>query len=128
MDCVTSVSYTHLAVVVYFLLKPSLGTETVSWLCILAAAPFSAIGFVKYNGLTAEKFIWAFIKSEILIPKRLVFRNSNLYYTLFSDLLGSDEELKKIRKKKRKQEKRLAKRNKRKSKRNRKKEDVINND
>ena len=117
-----------IAVVVYFLLKPSLGTETVSWLCILAAAPFSAIGFVKYNGLTAEKFIWAFIKSEILIPKRLVFRNSNLYYTLFSDLLGSDEELKKIRKKKRKQEKRLAKRNKRKSKRNRKKEDVINND
>lgn len=117
-----------IAVVVYFLLKPSLGTETVSWLCILAAAPFAAIGFVKYNGLTAEKFIWAFIKSEILIPKRLVFRNSNLYYTLFSDLLGSDEELKKIRKKKRKQEKRLAKRNKRKSKRNRKKEDVINND
>ena len=47
----------------YFLLKPHLGTETVSWVCILEAAPFAALGFVKYNGMTAEKFLWAFIKS-----------------------------------------------------------------
>ena len=70
------------AVCAYFLLRPHLGTETVSWVCILVAVPFAVVGFVKYNGMTAEKFIWAYIKSEILIPKRLVFRNTNLYWQL----------------------------------------------
>ena len=70
------------AVCAYFLLRPHLGTETVSWVCILVAVPFAVVGFVKYNGMTAEKFIWAYIKSEILIPKRLVFRNNNLYWQM----------------------------------------------
>lgn len=70
------------AVCAYFLLRPHLGTETVSWVCILVAVPFAVVGFVKYNGMTAEKFIWAYIKSEILIPKRLVFRNTNLYWQI----------------------------------------------
>lgn len=70
------------AVCAYFLLRPHLGTETVSWVCILVAVPFAVVGFVKYNGMTAEKFIWAYIKSEILIPKRLVYRNTNLYWQI----------------------------------------------
>lgn len=70
------------AVWAYFLLRPHLGTETVSWVCILVAVPFAVVGFAKYNGMTAEKFIWAYIKSEILIPKRLVFRNTNLYWQM----------------------------------------------
>ena len=40
------------AVGLYFLLRPYVGTETVSWVCILGAAPFAALGFVKYNGMT----------------------------------------------------------------------------
>ena len=59
------------AVALYFILKPYLGTETVSWVCILGAVPFAVLGFVKYNGMTAEKFIYAWIKSEILMPKRV---------------------------------------------------------
>lgn len=35
------------AVGLYFLLKPYVGTETVSWMCILGAAPFAALGFIK---------------------------------------------------------------------------------
>lgn len=58
----------------YFLLKPYLSMETLSWLCIILAAPFAALGFVTYNGMTAEQFVWAWIKSEILMPKRLVFK------------------------------------------------------
>jgi hypothetical protein len=34
------------------------------------------LGFVKYNGMTAEKFIWAWIKSEFLMPKELVFHST----------------------------------------------------
>lgn len=70
------------AVGLYFLLKPHLGTETVSWVCVLGAAPFAALGFVKYNGMTAEKFICAWIKSEFLIPKKLIFHSTNTYFEL----------------------------------------------
>ena len=70
------------AVGLYFLLKPYVGTETVSWVCILGAAPFAALGFVKYNGMTAEKAIYAWIKSEFLMPKKLVFYSTNVYYEL----------------------------------------------
>ena len=68
------------AVILYFLLKPSCGIETLSWVCILGAAPFAALGFIKYNGMTAEKFVAAWIKSMILTPKRLTFKPINLYY------------------------------------------------
>lgn len=70
------------AVGLYFLLKPHLGTETVSWVCILGAAPFAALGFLKYNGMTAEKFIWAWLKSEFIMPRKLTFHATNIYYEL----------------------------------------------
>ena len=79
------------AVGIYFLLKPYVGTETVSWMCILGAAPFAALGFVKYNGMTAEKFLWVWIKSEILMPKYLVFHPENLYYELAKDEIRKQE-------------------------------------
>ena len=34
----------------------------------------------KYNGMTAEQFVWAWIKSEFLMPKKLMFLPDNLYY------------------------------------------------
>jgi hypothetical protein len=76
------------AVGIYFLLKPYLGTETVSWVCVLGAAPFAAMGFVKYNGMTAERFIWAWLKSEFAVPKRLTFRAVNLYYEAIKPGMG----------------------------------------
>ena len=68
------------AVGIYLGLRDALGTETVSWLCILGAAPFAAMGFVKYHGMTAEKFFAAWLRSEFLVPKRLTFRPTNLYW------------------------------------------------
>ena len=74
-----------IAVLIYFTFKPALGLETVSWVCIIAAAPFAAIGFLKYNGMTAEKFIAAWMRSEILLPEHLCFGNTNLYYNMFRE-------------------------------------------
>ena len=68
------------AVGLYFLLRPRFGTETLSWVCILGAFPFAAMGFIKYNGMTAEQFVWAWLKSEFLMPKKLMFLPDNLYY------------------------------------------------
>ena len=80
-----SVLAVAVAVVLYFVLKPIVGMETVSWVYILGAAPFAALGFITYHGMTAEKFLWAWIKSEILMPKRLTFRPTNLYYEALKD-------------------------------------------
>ena len=73
------------------LLKPTLGTETTSWICILAAAPFAALGFVKYNGMTAEKFVIAWVKSEFLTPKKLTFKSTNTYYELMKPVIEQKE-------------------------------------
>ena len=67
------------AILLYFTLRPYLGLETLSWLCIIGAAPFGAIGFIKYHGMSAEKFLWAWIKSEILLPKKMGFSAVNIY-------------------------------------------------
>ena len=79
------------AVGLYFLLRPHFGTETLSWMCILGAAPFALIGFVKYNGMTAEQFLWAWIKSEFLMPKRLLFAPDNLYYEALKETIQDHE-------------------------------------
>lgn len=67
------------AVVLYFLLKPIFGIETLSWVCIVGAAPFAALGFFKYHGMTAEKVLFTYLKSEILMPKELTFISKSYY-------------------------------------------------
>ena len=88
------------AVGAYFTFIPILGLETTSWVCILVALPFAILGFVKYNGMTAEKFVWAWIKSEILLPKRLLFRNTNIYYGLLHQVAKQKMSKSKVEKKK----------------------------
>lgn len=69
-----------IAVVLYLTLKPVLGLETVSWLCIIGAVPFAAMGFVKYHGMNAEEFLWAWLRSELIEPRELRFESSTIYY------------------------------------------------
>jgi hypothetical protein len=56
--------------------------------CILGAAPFAAMGFIRYNGMTAERFLWAWLRSEFIVPKRLIFRATNLYYEALKPAFG----------------------------------------
>ena len=67
------------AVGVYFGLRGVVGTSEIGWICVLAAFPFALGGFFTYNGMTFEKFLLALIRSELLYPKRLVFKSENLY-------------------------------------------------
>ena len=53
------------AVGLYFLLKPVLGLETTSWVCILGAVPFALLGFFSYHGLTAERFLVVWLHDQI---------------------------------------------------------------
>ena len=79
------------AVGLYFLLRPHFGMETVSWMVILAAAPFAMLGFVSYHGMTAEQFIRAWVRSELIEPKQLCVQVSNLYYEALKDTIASHE-------------------------------------
>lgn len=79
------------AVLLYFLLKPHVGMETVSWLCILGAAPFAAMGFIKYNGQTFGQLVQAWVRSELLMPKRLLFLPENLYHEAVKGVLEAWE-------------------------------------
>lgn len=65
------------AVGIYFGCRSFLGTETLSWLCMVGAAPFAALGFIRYNGMTAEQLVRAWFRSEVRMPRRLLFRGTN---------------------------------------------------
>lgn len=75
------------AVGVYLGLKDMLGTEITGWLSILSAAPFAGCGFFKYHQMTLEQFVWAWLKSEVLYPKRLVFCSENLYAACMDEMI-----------------------------------------
>ena len=75
------------AVALYFALKPIVGMETVSWVCILGAAPFAAMGFITYHGMTAEQFLLTWFRSEMLEPRELRFEPTNLYYEALRDTI-----------------------------------------
>ena len=80
-----------MAVGLYFGLRPLVGNEEVGWMCILGAAPFAACGFFKYHGMTAEQVAWAWLKSEFLYPKKLVFKSDSLYYEAMKDAITEGE-------------------------------------
>lgn len=86
-----SVLAAGIAVVLYFVLKPIVGAETVSWMCILGAAPFAAMGFITYHGMSAVQFLWAWLRSELIEPKEIRFEPVNIYYEALRDSIGKHE-------------------------------------
>lgn len=91
-QCIFSVLAMGVAVALYFVLKPYVGTETVSWMCILGAAPFAALGFITYHGMTAEQFLWAWLRSEFIEPRFLHSEPvHNIYYDALSSVVEAHE-------------------------------------
>lgn len=75
-----------IAILAYFGLRDYLGNEGVSWVCILVAMPIALIGFVTYHEMTLEHFALAWIKSELIMPKRLWFASNNYMYLAYQAL------------------------------------------
>lgn len=90
-QCFFSVLAILAAVGIYFGTHSLLGEELTGWLCVLGAAPFAACGFFKYHGMNAEQFLWAVIKSELLYPKRLLYRTENLYLSCMEETILAGE-------------------------------------
>ena len=75
------------AVGIYFGLKNYIDKETVSWLCIVCAAPLAAAGFFKYNGMNFEQFLVAFVYSEILCSGVRTYQSENYLYEAYKEVL-----------------------------------------
>lgn len=86
------------AVGVYFALSNVLDKETVSWLCIVCAAPIAVTGFFQYNGLNFEKFVWTVIKSEFLLSGVRLYKSRNIYNELLEEVKRNDRTEKKHKK------------------------------
>ena len=108
------------AVGLYFILRPYFGIETLSWMCILGAAPFAILGFVKYNGMTAEQFLIAWFRSKFLMPSHFVFKSDNYYAIKYKPIIENNLKRDFIKNKKEHKDKK----DKNKSKKNKKKKSL----
>lgn len=78
-QCICSVAAIAVSAISYVVLAPRVGVEITSWVCLITAAPFAALGFVRYHGMSAEKLFWAVLRT-VIEPRRLGFSANNLYY------------------------------------------------
>lgn len=83
-QCVCCVLAIIATVMLYFLLRPHLGTELLSWACILGAAPFAAMGFFSYHGMTAEQFLLNWLRTTVLESHQFPFQTESLWFRLVS--------------------------------------------
>ena len=79
------------AVGVYFYTRNTVSQEVITYLCIAAAAPFAAIGFIRYNGMPMEKIFVAWLKDNILVPRRLTVKSNNIYLEALRDYFARKE-------------------------------------
>ena len=75
------------AVGIYFGLSNVVDKETVSWLCIVCAAPLAAAGFFNYNGMNFEQFVVAYIYSEFLCSGVRTYKSENYIYEAYKEVL-----------------------------------------
>ena len=96
---ICSVAAVGAAVGIYFGLKNYIDKETVSWLCIVAAAPIAVAGFFNYNGMNFEEFIGAWFRSEFLATGVRKFESTNYLYEIVKEEID-DGNMGYVRKKK----------------------------
>ena len=99
----------------YFLCKDRLGTEMTSWLCMLGAAPFAALGFIRFQGMYTEDIVKTALYSFLLSSTNLINKPFDLYEEIFNSIINQsrkesivhDKKLWKIEKAKQRKNNRL---------------------
>ncbi len=79
------------AVAVYFGTRETISKDVITYLCIAAAIPFAAIGFIKYNGMPMEKIVVAWVKDNFIVPRRLTVKSNNIYLEALKGYLAKQE-------------------------------------
>lgn len=83
-----------IAIPLYFYGKKYIGKEAVNWLIMLIVTPILLVGYVSYNGLPFEHFALLYLKMNVL-PQKLKYEQSDLYYKLRQDLIKDKKRKKK---------------------------------
>lgn len=100
-QCVYSAIACVVAVFLYFRFEKLLGLELTSWLCIIGALPFAALGFICFQSMSAGQIVMTVIKSFILSHRQLIDQPFNLYFEAYKGVMSKyDKKLFKIEKNK----------------------------
>jgi len=75
---------------VYLLCNRRMSMEAVSWLCVAAAVPFGAFGFVRWHGMAFEQIIGVFVRSRLVLNRPLFFRPENPLKALAHTKVGKN--------------------------------------
>lgn len=102
-----------IATSIYFLFNDKLGTEMTSWLCMLGAAPFAALGFIRFQGMYTEDIVKTALYSLLLSSTNLINKPFDLYEEIFNSIINQsrkesivhDKKLRKIEKAKQRKNK-----------------------
>lgn len=73
------------AIGLYFIFSSKLGIELTSWICIIGAFPFAALGFITFQGMNAEEFLIELWHSFLMSRNALFNHPINIYYELMKD-------------------------------------------
>lgn len=52
-------------------------TDLVGWLVLIIGVPIIGIGFFNYHGMTAEKFVVQWLKTNVVYPQKRIYRIKN---------------------------------------------------
>ncbi len=86
-----SVAAIVLAAIIYFGLHSYVSVDVLTWIVAIVVIPIAFLGFFKYNGMTAEKFLVAFFKDRFLEPQQMHVESVNLYKDLTADIVKEHE-------------------------------------
>ena len=77
-----------IAIGIYFLFNNKLCTEMTSWLCMLGAAPFAALGFIRFQGMYTEDIVKTSLYSFLLSSTNLINKPFDLYEEIFNSIIN----------------------------------------
>lgn len=77
-QCIMSGIAIALAVPIFLWLRPSIGLEGASWVCVVIVAPVGATAFIKIKNLPLLEYVIAFVK-WFLTKNPLVSQPKNMY-------------------------------------------------
>lgn len=106
-QCFFSVIAILVAVGIYFLCNEKIGLEITTWLCMFGAFPFAALGFINFQGMTAERIIKTAWNSFLLSKQQIYFKPKNYYFEIMQhwleikqkeDLIKDDKKLRTTKK------------------------------
>lgn len=76
----------------HFYAKPFIHNEIVDWLMLLVASLAGAVALWKPNKQDFEKVAWFAIRSELIYPKKRVYKTENVFSKMRDDIIAEEKE------------------------------------